>query len=206
MKLASRQQRAHFVGASGLSTLELIIAMALFAIVATKAVMVMNSANEAYDNDSATMSLEDQARRTLDQIAYAIMGADRDTLFPDPSSPIFSTELQYFLNLGVDADGKVIYDDPEKISLSTDETQVIWRKNPDAPDERRVAWCNIVRPFLEGEEFNALDDNGNGIIDEKGLSFVVRKDAVTIRLCLERLTSGGETITQAVETIVTIRN
>jgi len=203
---ASNRQSARFHGETGLSTLDLIIAMALFAIVAVKAIMVMNSANEAYDNDSNVMSLEDQARRTLDQITYAIMGADRDTLFPDPSSPIFTTELQYFLNLGVDADGEIIYDDPEKISLSADETQVIWRKNPDAPEERRVAWCNIVRPFFEGELANALDDNNNGVFDEKGLSFVVRKDAVTIRLCLERLTSGGESITQAVETVVTIRN
>ena len=203
---ASIRQNVRFRSETGLSTPELIIAMALFAIVSVKAVMVMNSANEAYEDDTNAMSLEDQARRTLDQISYAIMGADRDTLFPDPSSPIFTTELQYFLNLGVDADGEIIFDDPEKISLSADETQVIWRKNPDAPDERRVAWCNIVRPFLEGELFNAVDDNGNGIIDEKGLSFVVRKDAVTVRLCLERLTSGGETTTQAVETVVTIRN
>lgn len=193
-------------GRRGLSTLELVIALALFAVVGVKAAMVLTSANEAYEDNTAVMSLEDQARRTLDQIAYAIMGADRETLFPDPSSPIYSASLNYSLTLGVDADGNVIYDDPEEIGLSADESQVIWRKNPDTPDETRVAWCNVVRPFLEGELMNAIDDNGNNVIDEKGLAFVVNKDAVTVRLSLERDSSGGESVTQTVETIVTMRN
>ena len=83
---------------------------------------------------------------------------------------------------------------------------MLWRKNPDTPEELRVAWCNVVRPFLEGELMNGEDDNGNGVIDEKGLSFVVQQNAVNIRLSLERPTRGGESITQTVETMVTIRN
>jgi type II secretory pathway pseudopilin PulG len=190
---------------SGMSTLEVVLAMALFAVIGVKAAMVLTSANDTQRSDSANMALEDQARRVLDQIAYAVMGSDRDSLFPDPSSPIFSTSLRYQISLGVE-NGQVVWDDPEEIGLSVDEAQVLYRRNPDAADELRVAWCNVVRPFLEGEVQNGDDDNGNGIVDEKGLSFVVDGSAVTIRLSVERPSADGEVITKSVNTTVTVRN
>lgn len=179
--------------------------MALLAIVGVKAAMVMTTASETQRNDSAVMALEDQARRVLEQIAYAVMGSDRESLIPDPESPIFSTSLRYSVSLGVE-NGQVVWDDEEEIGLSLDESQVIYRRKPEMPDELRVAWCNVVRPFLEGELQNGDDDNGNGIVDEKGLSFVVDRDAVTIRLSVEREGPGGEPVTETVRTMVTVRN
>lgn len=189
----------------GMSLMELMLAIGLVAVVGVKAAMVLTSANDAQQQDSATMVLEDQARRVLDQIAYAVMGSDRESLFPDPESPIFSTSLRYSISLGVE-DGEVVWDDPEEIGLSMDESQVIWRQNPGSADELRVAWCNVVRPFLEGETPNGDDDNGNGIVDEKGLSFVVERSAVTIRLSVERPGPDQRPITETVSTMVTVRN
>ncbi len=190
---------------SGLSLIELMIVIALLAIVSVKAGMVMNSAGESQSRNSAAIDLEDQSRRVLDRIAYAVMGSDRDTLFPDPESPTFTTVLSYAVSLGVE-DGEIVWDDPEEIALSPASAQVVWRKKPDAPDERRVAWCNLVRPFLEGELPNGLDDNGNGLIDEQGLSFVLERNAVTIRMSLEDQIDSENTLIQTVETTVTIRN
>ncbi len=188
-----------------MTAMELVLALALLAIIALKASMVLTSANEAQQQDSAIMALEDQARRALDQIAYAVMGSDRDSLIPDPESPIFSTSLRYSISLGVE-DGEVVWDDPEEIGLSLDESQVIWRKNPGTAEELRVAWCNVVRPFLEGEIPNGTDDNGNGIVDENGLSFVVERDAVTIRLSVQRPGPQNQPISETVSTMVTVRN
>jgi hypothetical protein len=188
----------------GWTVVELAIALVLLATIAVKATLVLTTANETQGQDSAQMSLEDQARRVLDRIAYAIMGADRETLFPEPVSPIPSTMLRYQVSLGFE-DGDVIWDD-EQIGLSVDEEQVLWRKNPGMPGELRVAWCNVVRPYLDGEVFNGSDDNANGVIDEKGLAFVIDRDAVTIRLSLERIGPAGEPITQTVQTTVTVRN
>ncbi len=188
-----------------MSVMELVLAMGLFAIIAIKAAMVLTSANDTQRQDSAAMTLEDQARRVLDQIAYAVMGSDRESLFPDPESPIFSTSLRFAISLGVE-DGEVVWDDEEEIGLSADESQVLWRKNPDTPEELRVAWCNVVRPFLEGELLNGDDDNANGIVDEKGLSFVLDENAITIRLSVERAGPDNQPIAQTVETTVTVRN
>ena len=61
-------------------------------------------------------------------------------------------------------------------------------------------------PFLAGELPNGMDDNGNGLIDEKGLSFVVDRDSVTIRLTLERVSNDGSVISKTVQSTVTCRN
>ncbi len=189
---------------AGFTLIEALIALALLSIVVVKITMVLNAASKANSKESAAMALEDQARRVLDQIAYAIMSADRDALFPDPQSPAYTTEVDYEFSLGVDENGDVIWSDPEHIGL--DGSKVVWKQNPDMPAERKVAWCNVVRPFLQGEIDNSLDDNDNGLTDEQGLSFTLFKDAVTIRLCLERPNKDGTATTEAVETVVTIRN
>ena len=191
---------------AGFTLIEALIALALGAILVAKIVMVVDSAEDASVDGTAELVLEDQARRVLDQIAFAVMSADRDELFPDPESPEFSREVTFRASLGVQG-GVEILADPERIGLGADGRQVVWRQNPDMPEERRVAWCNVVRPFFSGETENAIDDNGNGLADETGLSFTLEGRSVTIRLCLERKRSGGRRpIVRTVETVVTARN
>ena len=191
---------------AGFTLIEALIALALMAIVVVKVTMVLNSASEANTKGSAAMALEDQARRVLDQIAYAVMSADRDALFPDPESPQYTNEVTYQVSLGVDENGNVVWSDPESIGLDVNGTKVLWRENPGDPDERKVAWCNTVRDFLQGEILNGVDDNGNGLSDEQGLTFTLFRDACTIRLSLERPSEDGNHYTETVETVVTIRN
>jgi hypothetical protein len=131
------------------------------------------------------------------------MGANRETLFPDPDSPNHDSRVWYEVSLGVE-DGEVVWGDPEEISGAG--SQVVWSQNPGQADERRVVWSNVVRPFLEGEIQNGQDDNQNGLIDENGLNFTLQGNRVTIRLTLERAQPDGGAHTQSVETSVTLRN
>ena len=82
---------------------------------------------------------------------------------------------------------------------------MFWSRNPETNEEVRVVWTSLVSPYLEGEIPNGMDDNGNGLIDEKGLSFVVDRNAVTIRLTLDQLVDG-RMVTKTVQTTVTCRN
>ncbi len=70
----------------------------------------------------------------------------------------------------------------------------------------RVVWNGItlceVAPFLEGEIPNGMDDNGNGLIDERGLSFTFDRHSVRIRLTTQARVDG-ELRVQTVETTVT---
>jgi hypothetical protein len=188
---------------AGFTAIELSIVLVLLVIVGIKAAMLFDFAAKSQIEDTAELALEDQARRTLDQVAFAVMGANRETLFPDPDSPNHDSRVMYEVSLGVE-DGVVVWGDPEEISGAN--SQVVWSQNPGEADERRVVWSNVVRPFLEGEIQNGQDDNQNGLIDENGLNFTLQGNRVTIRLTLERAQPSGGVHTQSVETSVTLRN
>ena len=149
--------------------------------------------------------MEDRAHLVLEKIAKAIMGSDRETLFPDAEAPLSTDDIQYRINLGVQ-DGEVVWSDTEMVGLEDLENEIFWSRMPEEGAEQRVVWTRMARPFLEGEIPNGMDDNGNGLIDEKGLSFTIDRNAVTIRLTLDRLTAGGGTVSSTVETTVTCRN
>jgi len=172
--------------------------------VLVKTALVMRVASKASNDDASAIVLDDQARATLDRIAYAIIGSDRETILPVESQPLWSDFVRYRVSLGVQ-DGELVWDDPERIGLSGDD-QVVWSANPDLPGERSVVWSRLVGGLLEGELPNGVDDNGNGLVDEEGLSFVVGGDQVEILLTLERVLHDGTRVTRTVQTTVTCRN
>jgi len=190
---------------AGFTLLEVTVAAALLSIVLVKLTIVVSEAQKSHRNEVGNMALEDRAHQVLDRIAYAVMGADRESLFPDNAAPLDQAKLKYKLSLGVE-DGVTVWS-YETIGLDDDEqSSVYWAQNEDLPDERRVVWCNTVSDLLEDELLNGADDNGNAIADEKGLSFVLDGDSIIIRLTLQRRGDEGEPVQVSVETTVTCRN
>ena len=181
---------------SGWTLIELCMAALLVTVVLGKAALVMRSALGLASEQTASMHYEDQARRVIDQIALAVMGSDRSTLIPQIEE-IHSNNIRYTFSLGLE-DGEVVWSAPEEIRLTDARTQVEWRENPEAADERKVVWTDLVAPLLEGELVNGVDDNGNGLIDEDGLSFVLEGERVIIRLTLRRPEINGRIVDQTV--------
>jgi hypothetical protein len=87
-----------------------------------------------------------------------------------------------------------------------DEGRVVWTENPGLPTERRVVLGNGVSEYLQGETANAADDNGNGLLDERGLSFAAENEVLTVRLTCQRLDAGGRIMTKTVQTSVHLQN
>ena len=199
MKSVQVQRRA------GLTLMELVLAMSLFAVVAMKVVTALNTANESTQVDIDRTALETQAHRVLQQIGFAIMGSHPDSLVPSTMQPMTSTSMKYQVSLGI-AEGQVIWSDPERVALEEAQSHVYWSDNPDDEDERRVVWTNLVAPFLEGEVPNGIDDNGNGLIDEKGLAFAIDGTTIQMHLTLERVQSDGTVLRQTVAKTVACRN
>ena len=81
-----------------------------------------------------------------------------------------------------------------------------WGQNPGEASERIVIWANTVSQMLEDEVMNGVDDNQNDLADELGLSFVLDRQSVTIRLTLERTRDEGKRIQVTQSTTVTCRN
>lgn len=189
---------------SGFTIIEVLLTAAILVLVARQASDVLGGASEAMGDASLQMKVEDQARQALDRIALGIMGSDRDSLMP-AGERIHLDRLGYRISLGL-VDGVVVWADPEEIGVGDLPSQVVWRENPGEPEERRVVWANTVASFLEGELPNGIDDNGNGLIDESGLSLVVDGRTVNIRLTLQRLDENGEPVSATVQTVVNVRN
>jgi hypothetical protein len=118
---------------------------------------------------------------------------------------LHTNSIRYSFSLGLE-DGEVVWSAPEEIRLGDAGGTVEWRENPGAAEERRVVWTTLVSPLLEGEEVNGVDDNGNGLIDEDGLSFVLEGQRIVIRLTLRRPEVDGRTVQQTVEQVVHCRN
>lgn len=204
MKRAHGNARARRSRA-GFTLLEMVIALTLVALVVTNIVMAMESGTKAYEAGSSRGEIEDQARRTLDRIALAIMGSTRDGLAPGQEAPLHTSSLTYQLNLGYE-DGEAVWSDPERIERDEQAAQIAWLRNPGAAEEQRVVWTKWVREYMDGEVQNGIDDNGNGLIDESGLSFTLEEDLVTIRLTLERPGPDGRPVTVPLMTQVNVRN
>jgi len=189
---------------SGWTLLEVSMASLLVTVVMGKAVFVMRSALTLASEESAALHYEDQARMVIDRIALAIMGSDREALLPQIEE-VHSNSVIYRFSLGME-DGLVVWSPPEQIRLGGGGTEVEWLESPGAAEERQVIWTNMVSPLLEGEIINGVDDNGNGLIDEDGLSFVVDGQRVIIRLTIQRPELNGRSVQETVESIVTCRN
>ena len=189
---------------AGWTLIETLLAITLIAAVLGKAAFVTHAALHLANEQSASMHYEDQARQVMDRIALAIMGSDRDTLVPQVQE-VHSNNVRYTFSLGME-DGEIVWSDTEEIRLDGANQAVVWRENPDLAEERRVIWTSRVSPLLEGEVINGLDDNGNGLIDEDGLSFVLEGNRIHIRLSLRRPESDGRTVTQTIDSIVCLRN
>jgi len=198
MKHPTRRRQA------GWTLIELMLVLTLLAGILAKAVFVTQTALALAGDETASMHYEDQARRTMDRIALAVMGSDRDSLIPQIDE-IHSNSITYRFSLGLE-NGALVWSEPEEIRLSDGKDAVEWYENPGAAAERKVTWTNLVSPLLEGELVNGVDDNGNGLIDEDGLSFVLEGNSVRIRLTLRRPEVDGRLVTQTVESVVCCRN
>lgn len=190
---------------SGFTLLEVLITLSLLAVLTWQGLAFFQQTGNATRRETAEAVVEDQARALLDRIALAVMGANRETLLPDSPSPWSASDLHYQVQLGLE-DGEVVWSPPEQIAHAPEMAAVFWAESPGTEEERRVVWARLVAPFIEGELPNGVDDNGNGLIDESGLTFSVDRDAVEIWLTLETVASDGSRTTRTAHTVVTCRN
>jgi type II secretory pathway pseudopilin PulG len=190
---------------SGFTLLEALIATVVVTLVLGNVVFVLGSSNKAYEKESSASSLELQLDQTLDRIVLALMGASLESLDPGAQNPVFHDQLEFTQRLGVQ-DGQAVDSVPERIEMVLEGGEVMWRESPDEPSERAVLWSRWVRRYLEGEVPNGIDDNGNGLVDESGLSFVIESSRITIYLSLERVDADGNRVTHSRNTIVHCRN
>lgn len=190
----------------GFTIVELLIAVTI----CLAALMIVWSVT-AESTDTARVgtsvgTLDGQASRALDRIANEVVAAGLETL--EPPDPLGTSSLIFRKSAGVE-DARIKWGPRQSIALRPkgDGRELVWVRDLDDPDGvREIVVCGSVRPCADGELPNGADDNGNGLVDEEGLSFDLSGRTLTIRLTLERRDRVGGTLVRTVSTSVRLRN
>jgi len=125
----------------GFSLLELVIATALLSLVLGAVGLVQMRTRDASRVGLAQEQAESLCRRTLNRVADELGGVGHSLLFPDPSTNLGVSTLTYQHPTGVSNLGVVSWDTQTSLSLQ----------------------------MAQGETNNGIDDNGDGLIDERRL-------------------------------------
>jgi prepilin-type N-terminal cleavage/methylation domain-containing protein len=188
----------------GFTAIELVMALTVIALVLVNVSSIVRSSTNVYESGTMSSMLDEQAEQVMDRIAYSVMSARIEDV-DAPSAPLHVSSLEFPLPLGVE-NGQQIWSDPERIELVIETGQIVNTRTSALGNEQRIVWSNHATEMLEGELANEEDDNGNGLMDERGLAFDVDRGQVAIRLTLRRVDTKQVVYTRTLETRVTCRN
>jgi hypothetical protein len=205
-----------------MTLLEMTIATVAFMVVIGAVYSVLASGSQTVHATTVSGQLERKVERIARRIGRTAMLAGASTLLPSPQAPLGSSQVSFQCSQGWANDamvwGPVIsvgleddIDDPADGMDNDgdgciDEATVVWRRDVGGPNEVSEIWVDNVRRFMDGEIQNNQDDNGDGLVDEAGLSFVLQGSTLVIRLCLERRGVDGRVVTRVARHAVRLRN
>jgi hypothetical protein len=209
---------------TGTTLVELTLSLALFSSFAGTVFLAVDAAAGAYGTEATASRLDARARLTLDAATNCLREADFASLTPPAVAPPASaSSLDFERSLGF-AGGAVQWGPTERLTFEpdpgdpedgldndgdgkTDEGRLTWLENPAMAGNRRVVLAADVSAALEGETLgNGLDDNGNGLVDERGFCVEFVGSRMLVRLTLEDLDHDQNRILRSAARTVTPRN
>jgi len=190
---------------SGFSLVELMIGIAVTGLILGNLAMVVRTSTTAVESGVFGSNLEDRADRTMDRIALALMSTSAEKLDEVQFAPNHVSAIDYEVVVDV-VDGDPFEGVPERIEFDSQGGRIVWKRAPDSPDEMENVWTRWVPGMQEGESFNGVDDNGNGLTDEEGLAFNRDQEQILVRLTLEREDSKKVVYIRSRSRRVTCRN
>ncbi|HEX5137081.1 MAG TPA: prepilin-type N-terminal cleavage/methylation domain-containing protein [Planctomycetota bacterium] len=203
---------------SGFTLIELAVAAGVLSLAIVSTADLVSTTGDTLARGASMATLDAKANALLARIERELVQAGRDTLLP--ASPAGDASLSYRQAFGYE-DGFVQWGSPLRIEFRPDEAQdgldndadrfvdegrIVLVRNAGTAAETEVPWEGGIRSYLEGEVPNGLDDNGNGLVDERGLCFALDGESIVIRLSVEGRDSKGRVLVRTVTTAVRPRN
>ena len=211
-----------------MTLLEVAIGVTLMVMVTAGALRVAESTAQAISTDTVAADLHGRAQHAVDQIGERLRTTSRGSVTPAlPVAAPFTIEsraVTYSPVVGIDqVTQSADWGNPEQIFFErspldpndgidndgnglVDEGRVVLIEDPAGANRRSILATRVAEAAAGEILGNALDDNGNGLVDEAGLSFEIHERGMTIRLTLERVEPGGQTVTATAERSVAFRN
>lgn len=202
---------------AGFTLLEIMIALALFAIISGSALQMSLSGSGAYRLGISVADLEMRSGRAVERLVRELSAASADTLDPadpdgggsltfqmpvgGPQTVTFRVELAPLeIRNGVDDNGDGLIDEGLLVRIA----------DLGLPSEQRVVLARGVADLLQGETANGVDDNGNGLDDEGGFAITLQtgtaRNSITVWLTLQSVGPVGEILERTTTTTVALRN
>jgi len=213
------KKRSRNVRRRGTTLLEVTLSGALLTIVTGSAVVASRLAQDAYREETVVAELDELADVALDRIAERLRPANLGAIFPVATPGSFSDWID-FETVPLPGDDS----EPESLVLESDpadpddgidndgdglvdERYLVWYENRNVAGERKRILTKWVAENLAGEIANNLiDDNENGLIDERGLAFEFQERHIVLHLTLEKPGPDGRIMRTTVERSVALRN
>lgn len=127
----------------GMSLVEAVMSLTIVVAALSGVTLTTLTVSNAHQQVRVAEQLDTQGRRVLEFLAGELHAAQRSGIFPQPVPPFGSPDLRYRLSVGL-ADGEQAWSTP-----------------------RRVRWV-----LEDGELDDGLDNNGNGLVDERAVLWV----------------------------------
>ena len=206
----------------GITLLEIVVSLAVTAIVMGFAVRIVLSSSGATRATMSLTHLNQAAHRMVEKIAKELISAQSESLSPVPLPPLGSSTITY-QKLSDISGADVTWGLPQRIQWEPDpgdppdgmdnngngvidEGLIVLTRDVGAPTEVRVVLGGDIADLLGGEEFNGADDNGNGLIDERGLSFETINGVLFVRVTVQGPGALSGVASQTAETGIRLRN
>lgn len=206
---------------AGFTLLELMISVGLLALVLTTAMRVGDAVMRGSSTATAAAEADAGVGRAIECLADHLK--DSGTGWFDATAPLvplddvtYKRVIGYAALAATTVDERILLErspgDPDDGVDNdgngvVDDCRVVWVRFPGTADELRTVVCNRVPESLAGEvEGNLVDDNGNGLVDERGLALDFVDAGVRIRLTVVERDRERRSVVRTAERVVWFRN
>ena len=208
--------------ASGYTLVELAMVAVILSIALGSLALFGGRSAGALSEGTSQAEMDGQLRRTIARIGEELLPSGLAVITPAAAAPAGAAELAYRRSAGA-VNGANTWGAPRRIAFAyemgelddgldnnenglADEGVVELTIDVGLPGEQTVILCHGVRELDGDEQENGLDDDGDGLVDERGLAFQRTGNVLRLELTLERLDAERRTIVRDLETTVQPRN
>ena len=213
---------------SGFTLVEVMITVTIMGLLLGAVGMFQLRSQDSFKQTSAQARAESLGRQAIARMMEELTGVSSSLFVQDPTSSLGSDTLVFQrptnASSAVSNVGTVTWSTQTRLSLVMDDGELDNGVDDDSDgliDERKlvltrdvntaspmsVTLCHGVPEWFPGEAGgNAVDDNGNGIVDEKGFNVRRVGDLLYVRLAEQVPYSDGRVATCTVDTALVLHN